>query len=72
MCHQFTESMESKYHDLKATMKGNELCNVNMVDFLKSATGLSASVVKRKLLPASDVYLSSAEVLELNVADHIL
>ena len=72
MCHQFTENTEGKYHDLKATMKGNEMCNVSMVEILKNATGLTAAVVKKKLLPASDVYLTSAEVLELNVADYIL
>lgn len=72
MCHQFTESMDNKYHDLKATMKENDLCNQKMIDILKDATGLAPSKIKSKLLPASDVYLSPDECLELNVADHIL
>jgi ATP-dependent Clp protease protease subunit len=72
MCHQFTESMDSKYHDLKATMKENDICNDKMVAVLKEATGLAPSVIKKKLLPASDVYLTSQEVLDLGVADHIL
>lgn len=72
MCHQFTESMDSKYHDLKATMKENDLCNDRMISVLKDATGLAPSVIKKKLLPASDVYLTSQEVVELGVADHIL
>jgi len=72
MCHQFTESMDSKYHDLKATMKENDLCNERMVQILKDATGLAPSVVKKKLLPASDVYLTAQEVVELGIADHIL
>ena len=72
MCHQFTESMDSKYHDLKATMKENDLCNERMVAVLKDATGLAPSVIKKKLLPASDVYLSAEEMVELGVADHIL
>ena len=72
MCHQFTESMDSKYHDLKATMKENDLCYDRMVAVLKDATGLAPSVIKKKLLPASDVYLSAEEVLELQIADHIL
>lgn len=72
MCHQFTESMDSKYHDLKATMRENDLCNDRMVAVLKDATGLAPSVIKKKLLPASDVYLTSEEMLELGVADHIL
>ena len=72
MCHQFTESMDSKYHDLKATMKENDLCNDRMVSILKDATGLAPSIIKKKLLPASDVYLSAEEVVELGVADQIL
>jgi len=72
MCHQFTESMDSKYHDLKATMKENDICNDKMVAVLKEATGLAPSVIKKKLLPASDVYLTAQEVVDLGVADHIL
>lgn len=72
MCHQFSESTEGKYHDIKATMKENELCNEKMVTVLKDATGLSTSMIKKKLLPASDVYLSAKEVIDLGVADNFL
>jgi ATP-dependent Clp protease protease subunit len=72
MCHQFTENSEGKYHDLKASMKENDLCNERMVAILKDATGLAPSVIKKKLLPASDVYLSAEEVVDLGVADQIL
>jgi ATP-dependent Clp protease protease subunit len=71
MCHQFSESMNDKYHDLKATMKENDLCNAKMIDILKTATDLTVNKIKTKLLPASDVYLTSEEVVELNVADEI-
>ena len=72
MCHQFSESAEGKYHDIKATMKENELCNQKMVDILKVSTGMTAAAIKKKLLPASDVYLSPQEAIDLNVADHLL
>ena len=72
MCHQFTESMSDKYHDLKATMRENDLCNEKMVEILKEATGLTASVIKKKLLPPSDVYLTAYETISLGVADHLL
>lgn len=72
MCHQFTESMDAKYHDIKATMKENESCNDKMVAILKEATSLAPSIIKKKLLPASDVYLSADELVTLQVADHIL
>jgi len=72
MCHQFSENTEGKYHDLKATMKGNEMSNEMMVAVLKEATGLAPSVIKKKLLPASDVYLTPQEAIELGIADHLL
>jgi ATP-dependent Clp protease protease subunit len=71
MCHQFTEAMDNKYHDLKATMKENDMCNLKMVDIIKEATGLPVSKIKSKLLPPSDVYLSAQEVVDLGAAEHI-
>ena len=72
MCHQFTDSMDDKYHNLKAAMKETEHLNKRMVDILTEATGLVPSKVKAKLLPPSDVYLTAEELLEYGVADHIL
>jgi len=72
MCHQFTDSIDEKYHDIKAALKETENCNKRMVDILTEATGLVPSKVKAKLLPASDVYLTAEELLEFGVADHIL
>ena len=72
MCHQFTDSMDDKYHNIKAAMKETEHLNKRMVDILTEATGLVPSKVKAKLLPPSDVYLTAEELLEYGVADHIL
>lgn len=72
MCHQFTESLDSKYHDIKAQMKETESLNNRMVQILKEATDLAPSKIKSKLLPPSDVYLSAEELIEFNVADKIL
>lgn len=72
MCHQFSSSADAKYHDLKAEMKENELLNNRMIDILNMATGMAPSVIKKKLLPASDVYLTAQEVVDMGVADHIL
>jgi len=71
MCHQFTDGMDAKYHDIKAQMKESEYCNTRMVNILKEATGLDTRFVKNKFLPASDVYLTADELIELGVADHI-
>lgn len=72
MCHQFSDTQDGKYHDIKATMKENEICNLKMVNILKEATGLPTAKIKSKLLPASDVYLTAQEAVDLNIADHIL
>jgi ATP-dependent Clp protease protease subunit len=72
MSHQFSESMDSKYHDLRATMKESDICNERMVSILKDATGLAPSVIKKRLLPASDVYLTAEETVEIGIADHLL
>ena len=72
MCHQFSENMDNKYHDLKATMREINSCNERMVSILNAATGLAPSVIKKKLLPASDVYLTAEETVEIGIADHLL
>ena len=72
MCHQFSGGTDAKFHDLKAEMKENEMLNKKMVDILKNATGLAPSRIKTKLLPASDVYLTAQEAIELGFADHLI
>jgi ATP-dependent Clp endopeptidase proteolytic subunit ClpP len=72
MCHQHSDGTEGKYHDIKATMKENELINQKMINVLKQATGLTPGVIKKKLLSPSDVYLTANEAVELGIADHIL
>lgn len=72
MCHQFTSGVDAKYHDLKAEVKEYELLNTKMINILKESTGLPPSKIKTKLLPASDVYLTAEEVVELGIADFIL
>jgi ATP-dependent protease ClpP protease subunit len=72
LCHQFSENTEGKYHDLKASLKENENMNARMVNLIKESTDLSTRVIKTKLLPPSDVWLTVDEAVELGIADHIL
>ena len=72
LCHQFSEDVEGKFHDIKAMMRESENINSRMVDLLNECTGLSPRVIKTRLLPPSDVWLSVEEVVKLGVADHIL
>jgi ATP-dependent Clp protease protease subunit len=71
MCHQYSDGLTGKYHDIKATAKEHELINKRMVDLLKECTELNTSTIKRKLLPPSDAYFTAEELIELNVADAI-
>lgn len=71
MCHQFTGASENKYHDLKAQMAENELCNQRMVDILVTASGKSSEFVEKFMLPASDVYLTAEQTISYGVADKL-
>jgi ATP-dependent Clp protease, protease subunit len=72
MCHQFSNTIENKYHDLKAQMKETDLCNARMLEILKQATGKNEDTVKLHLLPTSDVYLTAPEMIDIGAADHLL
>ena len=72
MCHQYSETFTGKHHDLRATMREGENCNTKMINILQEASGLTRSQVKSKLISTTDIYLTTQEVLDLNIADHIL
>lgn len=72
LCHQFSEGVEGKFHDVKAQMRESENTNNRMVTLLEECTNLSAKIIKTKLLPPSDVWLSVDDLIKLGVADHIL
>lgn len=73
MCHQMSILEEAgKYHDIKATRKETDRLNKAMYDLLKEATGLDGRIIKTRLLPAHDVYMTAEEMIEFGAADHIL
>ena len=72
MCHQLSDDITDKYHDIKSAVKEVENCNARMIKILRDATGLSALKIQSKLLPASDVYLTARELIQLKAADFIL
>jgi ATP-dependent Clp protease protease subunit len=73
MCHQLSVTEEvGKYHDIKAGRKETDRLNKVMYDILKEATELDGRIIKHKLLPASDVYMTAAEMVDLGAADYIL
>lgn len=72
MCHQLSDDITDKYHDIKSAVKEVENCNARMIKILRDATGLSVLKIQSKLLPASDVYLTARELIQLKAADYIL
>ncbi len=73
MCHQMSMMEESgKYHDIRATRKETDRLNQVMYSILKEHTGLDGRVIKTRLLPAHDVYMTAEEMISNGAADHIL
>ena len=72
MCHQYSDEVEGKHHDLKASLKEGVNCNRRMMEILTNATGLTTAQVRAKLLKETDVFLTAKQAIEMNVADHIL
>jgi ATP-dependent Clp protease, protease subunit len=73
MCHQMSATEEQgKYHDIKATRKETDRLNKAMYDLLKETTGLDGRIIKTRLLPAHDVYMTAEEMIAYGAADHIL
>lgn len=72
MCHQYSDDIEGKHHDIKSKFKEIELTNTRMINILKENTGLDTRIIKSKLLNATDVWLTAEELIELGVADNYI
>ena len=71
LSHQYSNYHEGKHHELFAIAKEHNLIQQRMLEHYKQATGLDSKIILEKLLPASDIYLSAEEALELNICDYI-
>ncbi len=71
LSHQYSDVSEGKHHELFARAKEQNLVQQRMLEHYKEATGLESRIILEKLLPASDIYLSAEEALELNICDFI-
>jgi ATP-dependent Clp protease protease subunit len=69
MCHQYSDGIEGKHHDIKSRFKEVELTNARMINILKENTELDTRTIKSKLLNATDVWLTAEEMIELGIAD---
>jgi ATP-dependent Clp protease protease subunit len=71
LSHQYSDYGEGKHHELFALQKEYTLVQQRMLEHYKEATGLADDVILSKLLPASDIYLSAEEALDLGICDYI-
>lgn len=71
LSHQYSNYHEGKHHELFAIAKEHNLIQQRMLEHYREATGLETDIILQKLLPASDIYLSAQEALELNVCDYV-
>ena len=71
LSHQYSWGSEGKHHELWAVTKEFGLAQQRMIQHYRETTGLSEAVIREKLLPAHDVYLSADEALELGICDFI-
>ena len=71
LSHQYSWGSDGKHHELFAMTKEFGLAQQRMMDHYRVTTGLDEEVIKQRLLPASDVYLSAEEALALGICDFI-
>ncbi len=71
LSHQWAWGAFGKEHELLATYKEFGLTSERIINHYKTCTGQTEEVIREKLLPAQDVWLSAQEALDLNVCDEI-
>jgi ATP-dependent Clp protease protease subunit len=72
LCHQYSDELQAKHHELKAQIVEGERVNERMIGLLVENTELPRKTIKSKLLKETDVWLTAHQMVELGIADHIL
>jgi len=71
LSHQWAWGSYGKEHELLAVMKEFGHTTKRILNHYTSTTGLTEEVIREKLLPPHDIWLSAEEALELNICDEI-
>ena len=71
LSHQYSWGSHGKEHELFSVTKEVELTSQRLLNHYKKCTGLTEKKVRSHLLPASDIWLSAEEALDLGVCDAI-
>lgn len=71
LSHQWSWGSHGKEHELFARVREFELTTERMINHYRKCTGLSDEMIREKLLPAQDVWLSAEEAKALNICDNV-
>ena len=71
LSHQWSAGTYGKEHELIATQRQFDLTTQRMISHYKKCTKLSEKMIREKLLPPQDIWLSSEEALEYNLTDAV-
>ncbi len=71
LSHQWSAGMFGKEHELVATARQFDLTTKRMIQHYRKCTKLSEKNIREKLPPPQDIWLSSQEAVELNIADKV-
>ena len=71
MSHQWSGVAMGKEHEIKASEKENKLLSARVMRHYIKCTGLDKDIIKEKLLPPEDIYLSPRESIKYNLGDKI-
>jgi len=71
LSHQYSAGSWGKEHELLASHKEFELTTRRMINHYKKCTGLDETVIRDKLLPPQDVWLSHVDAKKYNLVDHV-
>lgn len=71
LSHQWSAGTYGKEHELVATSRQFDLTTQRMIAHYKKCTKLSEKVIREKLLPPQDIWLSAEEAKEYNLVDKV-
>ena len=72
LSHQYSAGMVGKEHELYATVKEFKLTTEKVLNHYLEHTNLSKRMIKKYLLPQTDVWLSAEEAVKYGIADQIV
>lgn len=72
MSHQYSWGSKGKEHELMGMIKEFKLSTSRMIDHYKKCTGKNEKYIRKFLLPETDCWLSTKEVIKHGIADKVI